>query len=96
MTRHDLAEIVYSWGCQNLKSPLTKTAAAEMAKLMFDSVIEGIVKDGRAVIADLGTFTVTTRAARKARNVIAGIEIDVPATRVVRFKPSPKLKEKIA
>ena len=51
--------------------------------------IKGYAKNGKAVpYPGLGTFKPTDRAARTGRNPITGAEIEIPAKRVLTFKPS--------
>lgn len=62
-------------------------------------VIEGIasvLKFGENLnIKGFGTFKVEERAARKGRNPSTGQEIDIPASKTVKFTPSSSLKSDI-
>ncbi|AYR23398.1 HU family DNA-binding protein [Herbaspirillum rubrisubalbicans] len=60
------------------------------------SKVHALKKEGRFSFADLGTFSVTERAARKGRNPATGEPIKIKASKSVRFKPAPALKEQIA
>lgn len=52
-------------------------------------VIIDTLQSGEDVFSrGFGTFTVKERAARKARNISAGMTIDIPAKKVVKFKSS--------
>ncbi|MBU1160110.1 HU family DNA-binding protein [Patescibacteria group bacterium] len=65
----------------------------------MDSVIEAIVsslKRGEEVsIAGFGIFTVKQRKARLARNPKTGATVNVPATKVAKFKAAKALKEAV-
>lgn len=66
---------------------------------ILDTALEAIVKaleDGEDVkLAGFGNFVVKTRAARTGKNPATGDTIQIPATKVVGFKPSKTLKERV-
>jgi DNA-binding protein HU-beta len=78
-------------------------AAIEVSKAQagqaLDAVIEAITKalnGGEEVrLVGFGTFSVKTRAAGKGRNPATGEEIDIPASKSVRFKPGTQLKASV-
>ena len=63
----------------------------------LESIIDGItqsLKQGRRVnISGFGTFSVSKRKARLARNPQTGESINIPARRVARFTAGKELKE---
>lgn len=69
------------------------------AEAAFKAVIEGIasvLKFGdNLTIKGFGTFKVEERAARKGRNPATGQEIDIPASKTVKFTPSSALKDEL-
>ena len=69
----------------------------EKAGVAVDAVIahiEASMKKGEEVrIPGFGTFKVTKRAARKARNPQTGVEMLLKASRVPKFQASKTLKE---
>lgn len=69
------------------------------AQAAFRTVIEGIasvLKFGdNLTIKGFGAFKVEERAARKGRNPSTGQEIDIPASKTVKFTPSSSLKSDI-
>ncbi len=77
----------------------TRFANKEQAKAAFRDVIEGIasvLKFGDSLnIKGFGTFRVVERAARKGRNPATGKEIDIPASKTVKFTPAKALKDDI-
>ena len=44
---------------------------------------------------DFGTFQITERKERKGINPITKEVINIPASKVVKFKPAKKLKEQV-
>lgn len=69
------------------------------AERAVDAIIEEIVKTlktGEEVsIAGLGTFVVKQRKARKARNPKTGETVNVPASKVPKFRAAKALKEAV-
>ncbi len=74
-------------------------ANREQAQAAFKAVIDGIasvLKFGDSLsIKGFGTFKVVERAARKGRNPATGQEIDIPASKMVKFTPAKGLKDGI-
>lgn len=72
----------------------------KQAEAAFNAVISGLsdaLKAGESMtIPGFGTFKVVDRAARKDRNPQTGQEIDIAASRTVKFVPGKKLKEEMA
>jgi DNA-binding protein HU-beta len=75
---------------------LTKVQAKSIVDDVFGVIGTTLKKEGRFSFADLGTFTVTERAARQGRNPATGEVMKIKASKSVRFKPAPSLKEQIA
>jgi DNA-binding protein HU-beta len=75
---------------------LTKVKAKEIVEQVFGIVGTALKKDGRFSFPDLGTFNVTERAARKGRNPATGESIKIKASKSVRFKAAPSLKQLVA
>ena len=77
--------------------------AAELSKdkagVAVDAVIKHIektMKDGSEVrIPGFGTFKVSNRKARKARNPQTGAEMTIAASRVPKFTASKNLKDSL-
>lgn len=74
----------------------TRFESKAQAEAAFKEVIQGIasaLKFGDNLsIKGFGTFKVEERAARKGRNPATGQEIDIPASKTVKFTPSSVLK----
>lgn len=69
------------------------------AQAAFKAVIEGIASvlqfGDNLSIKGFGTFKVEERAARKGRNPQTGQEIEIPASKTVKFTPSSILKDEL-
>ena len=71
-----------------------KTVEAIIAETF--SVMGNSIKDtGRFTYPSFGTFTVTERAARKGRNPRTGETIDIKASKSIKFKATPTLKNSL-
>ena len=70
--------------------------ASERAVSGFVEAIKDCLKEGDSVtLVGFGTFTKTTRAARKGRNPQTGKSIKIPAKNVVKFKTGSRLAEAV-
>jgi DNA-binding protein HU-beta len=49
-------------------------------------------QDGKIRIDGLGTFMIQQRRPRRVRNPSTGVMMDLPASAVVKFKPTPELR----
>ena len=89
MSKADFVEAVAKRG------NLSKADAKRVIELVFGTIEAGLKaakNGGKLQIGTFGTFTVTRRAARMARNPRTGEAIKVKASRSLRFKPSGHLK----
>lgn len=86
MNRQDLiAKIAKDTG-------ITKVAATAALDSFFDGVKRSLKKGTPITFVGFGTFKVTTRKARTARNPQTGAAIRIPKRKAVRFKPGKALK----
>ena len=59
--------------------------------------IRARLADGReAEVAGLGTFEIVEKPGRPGRDPDTGAPIHVPSRRIVRFVPSPQLKQRLS
>lgn len=73
-----------------------KKADAEKALVAALEGIRGALAGGNKVtIVGFGTFSVGERAARKGLNPRTKKPIDIPASKVVKFKPGKALKDSV-
>lgn len=80
---------------ETVPSATSKRAAKEIVDGVFNGVVDGLCQGGQLVLPGFGTFTVKERPARTCRNPRTGDKMVVPATNVVRFKPSTSFKSAI-
>jgi len=74
----------------------TKAQAEEAYDAIIGAMAEELGNGGSVTLRNFGTFTVTTRKARKGRNPRTGEAIDIPASKAVKFKPGKELEEAAA
>lgn len=72
---------------------ITQKEAGIVVDSVLDNVMKGATEDGKVTLVGFGTLFIAQAKARKARNPRTGEPIDVPAKRVVKFRPSAKFKE---
>jgi integration host factor subunit alpha len=89
MTKSDIVETVY----QNVG--FTKKRAAEVVNLILDSMKEALEDGQKVKISGFGNFEIRSKDARKGRNPQTGAEITITERRVLTFKPSQVLKDKL-
>ncbi|MCX2809660.1 HU family DNA-binding protein [Bacillus sp. ChL18] len=77
------------------KLGVTKKEAAPKVEAVFNVIVETLTKGESIKIPGVGTFEVRERAARKGRNIQTGEEIEIPASKAVKFKPAKALKDSV-
>ncbi len=77
------------------KTEYSKKACEEIVKATFEAITEELQNGGSFSLIGFGTFSVSERAERKAKNPATGAEIVIPATKVPRFKAGKALKEAV-
>ena len=77
------------------KTGLTQVQCKEVVQSTFDCIIEAVESEGRIELRNFGVFEVKKRAPRKARNPRTGAPVEVPAKRVVVFKPGRTMEDKV-
>ena len=77
------------------KVGLTQVETKEVVQKTFEAIIDAIATEDRIELRNFGVFEVKKRAPRKARNPRTGEPVDVPAKKVVVFKPGRKMEEMV-
>jgi DNA-binding protein HU-beta len=77
------------------KANITKANAERALNAFLDTVESTLVSDGKLTLTGFGTFQVEERKARTGRNPRTGKQIQIPAGKVVRFRPGKLLKEAV-
>ncbi|WP_029552162.1 HU family DNA-binding protein [Thermocrinis jamiesonii] len=72
---------------------ITKKQADAALKAAVAAISDALKKGERVAIPGFGIFSVRQRASRKGRNPRTGAVIEIPARKVVVFKPAKDLRE---
>lgn len=73
------------------EAKITKADAKKALDAFINATTKALKKGDRVALVGFGTFGVTKRSARKGRNPQTGKEINIPAKKVVRFRPGSDL-----
>src|SRR5437588_510415 len=86
MTKADIIESVYA----HVK--LSRKESADVVELVLESLKASLERGEKAKIYGFGNFHVRTKKSRLGRNPQTGKKIEIPARRVLTFRPSQVLK----
>lgn len=75
------------------KGKLALAEADELVDNMVEVIKEIAAAGDSLTLGGLGTFTVKERAASRTRNIGTGELNDMPAHKVLKFKPSAKMRQ---
>ena len=89
LTKAEIAEQVHN------QLGRSKKESAKMVEALFEIIKESLEGGEDVMISGFGKFSVLDRGERRGRNPLTGDPIRLPAKRVVTFKSSGKLREKI-
>ena len=74
---------------------ITQEQASKLLWIVTWNTTNALARGDSVTLVGFGSFTVKERAARKGRNPKTGVEVDIPACKVVDFKAGKGLKEAI-
>ena len=74
---------------------LTKAAAGAAVEAVVSGVTKALSNGDSVSLVGFGTFSVSDRAARTARNPRTGATINVPASKAPKFKAGKALKDAV-
>ena len=89
LTRSDLSEAVYR------EIGLSRNESAEMVESILSQISYALVRGEHVKISSFGTFTVREKGARMGRNPKTGEEVPIEPRRVLVFRPSHIMKERV-
>ena len=89
VTRADLCEAVYQ------TVGLSRTESADLVELVIDEISDCIARGEQVKLSSFGSFLVREKGQRIGRNPKTGEEVPILPRRVMVFKPSNVLKQKI-
>jgi DNA-binding protein HU-beta len=77
------------------RAKISKRAAGIALNTFVESVTNALVSGDKVALVGFGTFSVSKRKARTARNPRTGEPIEVPAKRAPKFKAGRDLKNAV-
>lgn len=89
VTRADLAEALYK------EIGLSRTESAALVESVIDHIIDALIRGESVKIAGFGTFTLRDKKERIGRNPKTGEEVPITSRRVLTFKPSQVMRERV-
>ena len=73
----------------------SKKFLSEIVDNFFETIIFEIIKSNKVKISSFGTFSVLNKKERMGRNPKTKIEAKISSRKVVKFKPSLSIKERL-
>ena len=89
ITRADLCEAVYQ------KVGLSRTESATLVELVLKEITDCLERGETVKLSSFGSFVVRKKGQRIGRNPKTGTEVPISPRRVMVFKPSAILKQRI-
>jgi integration host factor subunit alpha len=89
LTRADLCEAVYN------EVGLSRTESAEIVETILEEICVRLEAGENVKLSSFGTFTVRSKGGRIGRNPKTGEEVPITPRRVLVFRPSHVLREKV-
>ena len=89
VTKADLAETLFE------EVGLNKREAKELVELFFEQIRQTLESGTAVKLSGFGSFTLRDKNPRPGRNPKTGEEVPISARRVVTFRASQKLKDRV-
>ncbi|RLJ58988.1 integration host factor subunit alpha [Litoreibacter meonggei] len=90
LTRMDLSEAVFR------EVGLSRNESADLVESVLKHMSDALVTGQQVKISSFGTFSVREKSARVGRNPKTGEEVPIHPRRVLTFRPSHLMKDRVA
>lgn len=90
LTRMDLSEAVFR------EVGLSRNESSELVEMVLGTLSDTLAQGETVKISSFGTFTVRDKSERVGRNPKTGEEVPILPRRVLSFRPSHLMKERVA
>lgn len=90
LTRLDLSEAVFQ------EVGLSRNDSSQLVESVLTHMSDALVAGEQVKISSFGTFSVREKAARVGRNPKTGEEVPISPRRVLTFRPSHLMKDRVA
>ena len=90
LTRMDLSESVFR------EVGLSRNESADLVESVLEKISASLVSGEQVKISSFGTFSIREKNARVGRNPKTGEEAPIPPRRVLTFRPSHLMKDRVS
>lgn len=90
LTRMDLSEAVFR------EVGLSRNESAQLVEVVLQHMSDALVRGETVKISSFGTFSVREKSSRMGRNPKTGEEVPISPRRVLSFRPSHLMKDRVA
>ncbi len=90
LTRADFAETI------NRKMGLSRSESLQMVEAILDTMVDALEEGENVKISGFGSFVLRDKNERIGRNPKTGVEVPITPRRVLTFRASQLLKERIS
>ena len=90
LTRMDLSESVFR------EVGLSRNESADLVESVLEEISASLVSGEQVKISSFGTFSIRQKNARVGRNPKTGEEAPIPPRRVLTFRPSHLMKDRVS
>lgn len=90
VTRAELSEAVYE------EVGLSRNESSELVETVLDEIAEALEQGEVVKISSFGSFSVRQKGERVGRNPKTGEEVPIQPRRVLTFRPSHLMKDRVA
>ena len=90
LTRADLAETVYE------QVGLSRNESSDLVEQVLDEVMNALISGENVKLSSFGSFSIREKGERIGRNPKTGVEVPITPRRVLVFRASHVLKDRIA
>ncbi|MBW0157765.1 integration host factor subunit alpha [Sedimentimonas flavescens] len=90
LTRMDLSEAVFR------EVGLSRNESAQLVESVLQHLSDALVRGETVKISSFGTFSVREKSSRMGRNPKTGEEVPISPRRVLSFRPSHLMKDRVA
>ena len=90
LTRADLADAI------NRKMGLSRAESLTLVESILDRMSDALAGGANVKISGFGTFLLRDKAQRIGRNPKTGVEVPITSRRVLTFRASQMLKDRVA
>jgi integration host factor subunit alpha len=89
VTRVRLYDVVYQ------KVELSRSESSALVELVLKEIADSVARGEAVKLSSFGTFTVRKKGQRMGRNPKTGVDVPISSRRVVVFKASAVIKQRI-